>query len=208
MALHVTAPNITEIHFAVEDSAFLAGAAAARTTKTGVVGFIGGYQSLPSESARTGFEQGVVFEDPDVTVMSMYMGPVDNPGVKARTQPDLAAELAMAMYTDGADIIFHDAGESGLGVVQAARDLSDPSHLWVIGSNTDAYHTTSSEIDRSHVLTSTIKRYDAAVVEAVDAFLRDSLASGDIVLGLQEDGVGLSDAGGQSHRDRRISQES
>jgi len=195
VVLHITAPNITEMQFAVQDSAFLAGVAAARTSQTGIVGFIGGFQTLPSERSRTGFEQGARFENPDVSVVSMYVGPVDTPIVKAQTQPDLARELATAMFTEGADVIFQDAGESGKGVVQAAREMSSTNRLWVIGSDTDAYYTTSSEIDRSLLLTSTIKRYDSAVGVAVEAFLDGSLESGDIVLGLPEEGVGLSRSG-------------
>jgi basic membrane lipoprotein Med (substrate-binding protein (PBP1-ABC) superfamily)/DNA-binding SARP family transcriptional activator len=195
VTLHITAPNITEVHFAVQDSAFLAGAAAAKMSETGIVGFIGGYQTLPSEQSRTGFEQGAMFEDPDVQVRSEYVGPVGNPVVKARTQPDLARAIAADMYRDGVDVIFHDAGESGAGVIQAAREISGPGQLWVIGSDADVYLTTSSEIDRSYLLSSTIKRFDTAVVDAIDAFLNGSLVPGDIVLGLDEDGVGLSRSG-------------
>jgi basic membrane lipoprotein Med (substrate-binding protein (PBP1-ABC) superfamily)/DNA-binding SARP family transcriptional activator len=195
VALHTEADNITEMHFAVEDSAFLAGVAAARTSKSGIVGFVGGFQTAPTERSRTGFEQGVHFENPDVQVVSMYVGPVENPQVAARTQPDLAREVATAMYDEGVDVIFHEAGGSGTGIVQAATELSGPRHLWVIGSNTDAYHVTSSEIERSHLLSSTTKRYDTAVVEAVDAFLDGSLEPGEIVLGLNEEGVRLSRSG-------------
>lgn len=194
--LHIAAPNITEMHFAVQDSAFLAGAAAAKMSQTGVVGFVGGLQSFPSEQSRTGFEQGVRFEDPDVSVVSMYVGPIENPSVKARTQPGLGYDIATSMYSGGADVIFHDAGESGAGVLQAARELSGSQQLWVIGSDADAFHTTASEIDRAYLLTSTTKRFDSAVVEAVDAFLDDTLVSGNIVLGLAEEGVALSRSGG------------
>jgi basic membrane lipoprotein Med (substrate-binding protein (PBP1-ABC) superfamily)/DNA-binding SARP family transcriptional activator len=197
VALHIELPNITEIHFAVEDSGFLAGAAAARTSETGVVGFIGGLQIFPTESSRTGFEQGAHFVDPDITVVSAYLGPVENPRATARTKPDLARELATAIYGEGADVIFHDAGESGTGVLRAATEMSTSRHLWVIGSDTDEYKTTMSEIDRSHVLSSAIKRYDTAVAGAVEAFLDDSLESGEIVLGLQAAGVGLSRSGDQ-----------
>jgi len=195
VALHIETANITEMHFAVEDSAFLAGVAAAMTSRTGIVGFVGGFQSFPSEGSRTGFEQGAHFENPDITVVSKYVGPVGSPSVKARTQPGLASAVAGDMFDDGADVIFHDVGESGAGVVRAAREASSSQPVWVIGSDTDAYHTTSSEIDRSFLLTSTIKRYDAAVIAAVAGFLDGSLESGDIVLGLAEGGVGLSRSG-------------
>jgi len=195
VAVHIELPSLTEIHFAVQDSAFLAGAAAARTSRTGVIGFVGGLQSLPAETSRTGFEQGAIFADPNVTVVSRYLGPVENPRATAKIRPDLAYEVSTAIFESGADVIFHDAGESGAGVLRAAREMSTSRQLWVIGSDTDEYQTTTSEIDRSHILSSTIKRYDSAVVEVIDAFLNDSLESGEIVLGLDEDAVGLSRSG-------------
>jgi len=195
VAVHIELPNLTEMGFAVEEGAFLAGVAAARMSETGMVGFIGGHQTVPAERSRTGFEQGAVFEDPDITVVSMYVGPVENPSVKARTQPQLARDLATTMYGDGVDVIFHDAGESGAGVVQAAREMATDQQLWVIGSESDEYRLTSSEIDRSYVLSSTIKRYDAAVVAAIEGFLDGTLESGEIALGLNEDAVSLSRSG-------------
>jgi hypothetical protein len=73
--------------------------------------------------------------------------------------------------------------------------MSTSRQLWVIGSDTDEYQITTSEIDRSHILSSTIKRYDSAVVDAVNAFLEGTLESGEVVLGLDDDAVGLSRSG-------------
>lgn len=199
-ALHIKEDNISEIHFAVQDSAFLAGAAAALSTDSGSVGFIGGMQLFPSEASRTGFEQGVawinrVFET-DVEAVSTYVGPVPDPLAGANTRPDLARELAAQMYSDGVDVIFHDAGESGAGVAEAARDLSTPEHrLWVIGSDADEYEIVSG-VEQSHVLSSAVKRFDIAVKRAVEAYLDGDLEPGDWTLDLEDDGIRLSRSGG------------
>ncbi len=194
--LHIRTANITEIHFAVHHSAFLAGAAAAMATETGVVGFIGGVQSPRVESSRSGFEQGATYRDSGVKVISKYLGPIENPLATAASSPDLARELAQEMYREGADVIFHDADESGAGVLAAAREMSDGPKRWVIGSDVDEYVTASSNAHRSHILSSAVKRYDTAVVAAIDAFLDDSLEDGDVVLGLQQGAVALSRSGG------------
>lgn len=193
--IHTRHPNVTEVNFAVDESAFLAGAAAALKSDTGVVGFVGGLQTFRSEQSRSGFEQGARFVDPDITMLSRYLGPVENPSTRANRSPDLARELAAALYAQGADVIFHDAGESGNGVLAAARDYP-PGERWIIGSNVDTYLTASSEIDRDYILSSTIKRFDSAVERSVAAFLDGSLEAGDSILGLAEDGVGLSREGG------------
>ncbi len=194
--IKVPAPNITEMHFAVEDSGFLAGVTAALASETGSVGFIGGFQTLATERSRVGFERGARFDSDTVRVDSRYLGPLDTPWVKGNTSPDLAYDLASEMYESGIDVIFHDAGESSEGIIEAARDLStDDRHLWVIGSEVDQGQTTRSAIGRSHVLASAIKRYDAAIVKSVRGFLDGELPAGNIVLGLGEAGVGLSQTG-------------
>ncbi len=188
-------PNVTEVHFAVEDSAFLAGVAAAMRSTSGVVGFIGGNPTFSVEQSRTGFEQGATFRNPDIKVLSSYLGPVENPGVKAIRSPDLAQELAAQLFAEGADVIFYDAGESGRGVVDAAREY-EVGHPWVIGSNVDAYVTAASGLDREYILTSTVKRFDRAVEQAVASFLDGTLQSGEQVLGFAEQAVGWSREGG------------
>jgi basic membrane lipoprotein Med (substrate-binding protein (PBP1-ABC) superfamily) len=196
VALHIESPNISEVHFAVEDSAFLAGSAAALSTQTQKVGFIGGLQSFRTESSRNGFEQGVAWEDPAIEVKSVFLGPVANPLAEIATRSDLAFELAMAMYAEGVDVIFHDAGETGAGVIRAAEESSGSGqHLWTIGSDADEFLTVSAT-GRTHVLSSTIKRFDTAVESAIAAFLGGTLEPGDSVLGLGADGVGLSRSGG------------
>ena len=195
VALHLEAPNISEMHFAVEDSAFIAGAAAALTSTTHEVGFIGGYQSFRSERSRNGFEQGAQWADPRIEVVSMFVGPVAEPLVAVETRDDLANDLARSMYNNGADVIFHDVGEAGLGVIQAAREWSAANdHVWTIGSDADEY-LTASPADREFVLTSTIKRFDTAVELAISRYLGGEFESGDTMLGLSEEGVGLSRSG-------------
>lgn len=191
------AANITEMHFAVEDSAFLAGVTAALASQSATVGFIGGFQTLATERSRVGFERGATFEDAAVKVDSRYLGPMDVPWVKGNESPDLAYELAVEMYASGVDVIYHDAGNSSAGILQAAREMSEGDrHLWVIGSEVDQALTTPSAEDSAHVLASAIKRYDSAVVNAVDAFLAGELPAGDVELGLVESGVGLTHTGG------------
>ncbi len=196
-AVHVEQSNISEMHFEVEDSAFLAGAAAALSTRTDRVGFIGGYQTFRSEQSRNGFERGVTWIDPEIEVVSVFLGPVVDPVVAAERRDDLAYELARSMYADGVDIIFHDAGSAGTGVIEAAVEWSGTEdQVWTIGSDADEYLTLPAS-DRSVVLSSTIKRFDTAVELAINGFLDGDLPAGDTLLGLADKGVGLSRAGGQ-----------
>ena len=77
-------------------------------------------------------------------------------------------------------MIFHAAGESGGGVLTVARTESEAlgRHLWTIGVDADAYLGVSS-LERPHVLTSMVKKFDVAVYEVVEAYLSGELAQCD-----------------------------
>ncbi len=194
-AVHIEEPNLAEMHFEVEDSAFVAGAAAALTTETKHVAFIGGYQTFRTERSRNGFEQGVRWIDPSIEVVSTFLGPMADPVVRAEMSDDAAQELARSLYADGVDLIFHDAGAAGFGVTRAANEWTDEQgHVWTIGSDVDEY-LTLPVTDRDVVLTSTVKRFDIATNAVIAAYLDGSLESGETMLGFADDGVGLSRSG-------------
>lgn len=66
------APGARTVYFSDEQAGYLAGAAAALTTSTGVVGFVGSEQTETSERWRGGYEAGVHAIDPDVGVRALY----------------------------------------------------------------------------------------------------------------------------------------
>lgn len=195
-AVHIENSNLTEIHFAVEESAFVAGAAAARSSETRSIAFVGGYQTFRTERSRNGFEQGARWVDPGIDITSMFIGPVIDPVAAAESRDDLALKIATEMYSDGVDVIFHDAGPAGGGIARAANQRSDEgTRVWMIGSDSDEY-LTRPEADRDVVLSSTLKRFDIAVEMTIAAFLDEDLAPGETFFDLANDGVGLSRAGG------------
>jgi len=195
-AVHIENPNLTEIHFAVEDSAFVAGVAAALSSQTQSIAFIGGYQTFRTERSRNGFEQGARWVDPGITVRSTFVGPVSDAIALAESRADLAFEIATGMYQDGVDVVFHDAGPAGAGIARAANQWSDDGgQVWMIGSDSDEY-LTRPEAERDVVLSSTLKRFDIAVEMAIAAFVDEGLPSGETVLDLAGDGVALSRSGG------------
>jgi hypothetical protein len=106
------------------------------------------------------------------------------------------------MYQRGADVVFHATGAAGGGVFAAAREESDNQgrHLWAIGVDADQY-LDASELERSHVLTSMIKRFDVAVYELIRDYLDGGLEPTGRVLALADGGVGYSTTGGHLTED-------
>jgi basic membrane lipoprotein Med (substrate-binding protein (PBP1-ABC) superfamily)/DNA-binding SARP family transcriptional activator len=174
-------PNVTYTHFRECEASFLAGAAAALTSQTGIVGFIGGWDEMPIWGFLAGFQAGVRATNASVRMITAWGGEWPNP--QGFLDLDRNEELARQMFADGADVILAAAGPAGMGVVSAAAALSGAKgrHLWAIGVDTDWYEdlsnymgTISPRAWRSHVLTSVRKRYDLVAYEALQ-----TVASGD-----------------------------
>lgn len=128
--------NITNINFKSQQAAYLAGIVAAKTTKTNVIGFVGGTEQV-SAKFKNGFIQGIQAQakkdHKKIKVLSQNANTFSN----ATTGQNIAQE----MYRNKADIIFAAAGETGNGVFTAARKINEATpvnqKVWVIGVDTD-----------------------------------------------------------------------
>ncbi len=103
--------------FADNDAAFLAGAAAALTTKTGIVGYVGGMQFDDTEQFRAGYEAGVYEIDQSIKVLADYTS-LDGSAFK----PD-RTDLSFTTRRRGCISAVPDV------VMQAAGDGGSRSHL-------------------------------------------------------------------------------
>ena len=108
------------------------------------------------------------------------------------------------MYDAGADVIFHAAGGSGIGIFDAAAAMSRPDReLWSIGVDSDQFETVrtlTGAVDpdawRSHILTSVVLHQDLAVYALLKEFAKGEFRSGVRTFDLASEGVGLSYSGG------------
>jgi basic membrane lipoprotein Med (substrate-binding protein (PBP1-ABC) superfamily)/DNA-binding SARP family transcriptional activator len=175
-------PNATAMSFDDGDSGYLVGYLAglmeAKRFRPGraVVSAIGGLEGVPAvEALIDGFERGVRRVLPNAAVLVDYSGSFE--------QQSVCARIASSQIDKGATLIFPAAGTCSLG----ALDVAGIRGVWGIGVDADR-----SQLG-SHVLASTVKRYDRAVELAVRWFVQGTLpASEDIVLGLDDDAVGVA----------------
>lgn len=175
----VDLPNVQSVNFREHESSFLCGMAAAMASKTGKIGFVGGMDIPLIRKFALGYVEGAKAVNPQVEVFQNMTGTTP----AAWGDPTKGAELARSQFGRGADVIFHAAGATGIGVMQAAKDAGKLS----IGcdSNQDYLHPGS-------VLTSALKRVDVAVYKAFSDAKAGSWKAGQLVLGLAEDGVDYS----------------
>jgi basic membrane lipoprotein Med (substrate-binding protein (PBP1-ABC) superfamily)/DNA-binding SARP family transcriptional activator len=187
--------NLTGATADSADGSFLAGAAAALTSETGVIGFVGATPTVVDDF-RVGYEAGARWAVPDIEVLSSYLDtPVDWGQVFIR--PDLGAFAARGLYLAGADVVYHAAGGSGDQLPALATEMSDElgRYLWMIGVDVDQALAVSGAA-RDHVLTSMIKRSDLAITTAIERYLAGELEPGLLSVGLADGAIDWSDTGG------------
>lgn len=188
--------NVVGLTFAEEQGSFLVGVIAALENETGTVGFIGGVSGYGLiEKFDAGFRAGVAAIDPEIEVLSQYI--TEFPDFDGFYSADRAKQIALEMYSQGADIIYHAAGESGGGLFEAAKEQSESSgsKVWGIGVDSDQYNLVDPSV-QEYVLTSMLKRVDVAVLEVAKAQNEGTFEAGNTVYDLSIDGVGYSTTGG------------
>ncbi|MEP6755198.1 MAG: BMP family ABC transporter substrate-binding protein [Chthonomonadales bacterium] len=168
--------NVIGLKFREEEGCFLAGYLAAKMSKKGVLGFVGGKESPLITKFEVGYKAGAKTARPDIRVMVKYVGDW--------TDAPKGQQIAEELFKE-ADIIFAAAGKSGLGVMDAAA--KQPKGCYAIGVDSDQDH-----IQKGHVLTSMMKGVDAAVFNAVKSMVDGTFKPGEVVLGIKEGGVHLS----------------
>ena len=191
----VEQPNVASLTFAEEQGSFLVGAAAALTTETDTVGFIGGVDTELIQKFQAGYEAGVEAVNPDIEVLVNYITqPPDFEGFNA---PERAREIADNQYSQGAGVIYHAAGGSGAGLFESARSTSESSgsKVWAIGVDSDQAVTAGEEF-ADFILTSMLKRVDEAVFQTAEAFANGEEVGGQItVFDLEAGGIDFSTTG-------------
>ena len=189
--------NIAGLVFAEHEGSFLVGAAAALKSQTGKIGFIGGVANVGGliERFEAGFNAGAQAVNPDIEIIGDYI--TEAPDFDGFNAPDRAKEIALAMYEDGADIVYHAAGGSGAGLFQAALEQSEAtgSKVWAIGVDSDQYNTADAGV-RDYILTSMLKRVDVSIFEMIKSVIDGTMQPGPTAYDLSVDGVGYSTSGG------------
>jgi basic membrane protein A and related proteins len=173
----VDKPNVQSIVFKEQEGSFLVGLLAAKSSKTGKVGFVGGMDIPLIRRFACGYVQGAKYGNPNIEVMQNMTGTTG----AAWNDPVKGGELAKSQIDRGADVIYHAAGGTGVGVLRATADAGK---LGIgVDSNQNGLHP-------GKVLTSMLKRVDNATYKTFADAKAGSWKPGVSILGLKEEGVG------------------
>lgn len=190
----VDAPNVSGLVFKANEGSFLVGAAAALKSKSGHIGFIGGVDIPLIQDFYVGFEAGAKAVKADIKIDAQYITPAGD--FSGFNDPAKAKTIALKMYEDGADIVYHAAGGSGDGLFGAAKEFSDKGEkVWAIGVDSDQALTQPADL-APFILTSMIKHVDVAVYETMKAHADGSFKGGARVFSAADGGVDYSTTGG------------
>ncbi|MGC0300987.1 BMP family lipoprotein [Streptococcus sp. CL5.50] len=185
--------NVASVTFADNESAYLAGVAAAKTTKTKQVGFVGGMESEVISRFEAGFKAGVASVDSSIKVQVDYAGSF-NDNAKGKT-------IAAAQYAAGADVVYQVAGGTGAGVFAEAKSLNESrpesEKVWVIGVDRDqeveGKYTSKDGKESNFVLVSTLKQVGTTVKDIANKAEKGEFPGGQVIVySLKDKGVDLA----------------
>lgn len=167
--------NVTCLMFKQAQASYLVGYVAGLMTETNTVGIVIGMSNETMNQFGYGYTAGAIDANPDVTVLQQ----------NANSFADSATGKSMANteITNGADVVFHAAGATGLGVIEAAQEAG----VYAIGVDSD-----QSSIAPDTIITSAMKRVDTAVYDTVEELVNGSLTGGVKTYDLSQGGVDIA----------------
>ncbi|MCP5083753.1 MAG: BMP family ABC transporter substrate-binding protein [Alphaproteobacteria bacterium] len=169
-------PNLRQYAFKEHEGSYLVGVAAALASKSGKVGFVGGMDIPLIRKFACGYVQGVKSVKPDAEIFQNMTGTTPS----AWNDPGKGSELTQSQIDRGADVVYHAAGGTGIGVIRAAADAGKLA----IGVDSNQNHLAPGS-----VLTSMMKRVDVAAYQTMKDAMSGTFETGVRVLGLAEGGV-------------------
>ncbi|PIE33745.1 BMP family ABC transporter substrate-binding protein [candidate division KSB3 bacterium] len=177
--------NVSSIDYLENEGSFVAGAMAAMmTSKTAdskineqkIIGAVGGMDIPVIRNFVSGYEAGAKYIDPDVKVEVGFVGSFEDPAK--------GKEMGLTIAHKGADIVFQIAGNTGNGVIEAAKEAG----FYAIGVDSDQGY-----IAPGFIMGSMMKRVGLSIFETIQKILDGTYEDGSVMTyGIAQNGVGMS----------------
>jgi basic membrane protein A len=170
--------NITSLMFAEDQIGYLAGVLAACVSNTGTIASVAGVEIPPVVRFVTGYQNGARSVRPEIILLNQYIPDFNDPAT--------GEVIAQDFISQGADVIFGAAGNTGNGALLAAHEAGKMA----IGVDVDQY-LTYPQVGAA-LLTSASKYVDVAAAAAVRDFAAGKLVPGIRRGTLANGGIGLA----------------
>lgn len=174
-------PNVASYSCKAQEGSFMVGALSVlakqnrideKLSDSDTVGFIGGVDNPLINEFAAGYQAGAKYVDPEINVLTDYVGGFND--------PTTAKTIANTFHEKGADVIFHAAGASGMGLFQSAEEKGYVS----IGVNLN-----QNTIAPDYIMASMLKRLDNCAYHAINSIIEDTYTGENQKLGLSDGGV-------------------
>jgi len=178
--------NVLGINYQTSSAGYLAGYAAAKLSKSGVIGETVGMDFPTVTDFKVGFDQGAKAANPNIKILSEVAGTFSDPAK--------GKEIALAQMGQGADIIFPIAGATGIGGLQAVRDAGGGKLAVGVDSDQWAIFQPTDPAQAAVIFTSVEKKVGQSLYLALKATIAGTQVYGKgELLGLADGAVGIAE---------------
>lgn len=175
--VNATGDNVAIARTADHQIGFLAGALAAMMTESGTIGYIGGKENASQVRFNTAYIEGAKYVEDSTNVLTAWAG--------AFNDPAKGKEYALELANQGADVIFHTAGQTGNGLFEAIQELDN---VYAIGVDSNQDY-----IVEGKVLTTAEKHLQVIAYDMIEKLINGTFTPGVNLYDLANNGVGLTD---------------
>ncbi len=187
--------NTVALLFAEQESGFLAAVASALQLKTGHFAVILSSKDPSLSRYKNGFVQGVNYANKNFGT-GIALERSDFVFINGPDDLDGAKKAAGAFYDRGVDAIFTPCGAAAGAVISEAVERSqNGTPAFVVGTDSDLYDDGIYDGKKSVLLTSAVKKADAAAYYIIEKIFDNQFPGGQtVVLNTGNGGVGLPES--------------
>ena len=188
----VTEGNMMGVNYYSNQAAFLSGVLAAKMLDSGdakidpskkILGFVGSMDTSNINDFLVGYLEGVQYVDPEIKVVTSYMGSFED--------VSKCMEMTTQLYNQGAQVVYAPASQSILGAVTAAQK----SDKYLIACDQDLYAELKDSDPElaANVISSSLKNVGESIYTSVKGWSEGTMSlDQDYILGLDSGAVGLA----------------
>ena len=166
--------NVRAITFSEEEAGYLTGLVAGKTTKTNVIGWIGGLDIPSCSNFYVGYEKGAKESNPNVKVLKQF--------TNSFSDASKGKVVAQQMINENADIIFTASGGGNIGSIEAIKE----NNIYGIGVDMPMNY-----LAPQNILTSALKNVGEGLRLTIKDYVEGNFTSGEVKYNNSNGGVGF-----------------
>jgi basic membrane protein A len=166
--------NVRAITFSEEEAGYLTGLIAGKTTKTNIIGWIGGLDIPSCSNFYVGYEKGAKEANPNIKVLKQF--------TNSFSDASKGKVVAQQMINENADIIFTASGGGNIGSIEAIKE----NNIYGIGVDMPMNY-----LAPQNILTSALKNVGEGLKLTIKDYVEGNFTGGEVKYNGSNGGVGF-----------------